>query len=139
MDQQESPAKKLEEFLGWVEECRDRYTAACEAVSHEERRLQDLLHEMEFAPNRNERNRAATKLQQSRRLRRKNKDILQRNEEVVKFFEEQGQKGLLKRMRQLLGKQRTVESYLDGKRVYKPRVEQEVKNGGQILDGKKDY
>lgn len=124
MEQQDSPAKRLEEFLDWVEECRKRYAQACEAVSHEERRLQDLLHEMEFAPNRNERNRAATKLQQSRRIRRKNKDILQRNEEIVKFFEEQGQKGLIKRMRQLIGKQRTVEAYLDGKRVYKPRVKE---------------
>ena len=126
MDQQDSPAKRLEEFLAWVEACRENYAAASEAVSHEERRLQDLLHEMEFATNRNERNRAATKLQQSR----KNKDILQRNEEVVKFFEEQGQKGLLKRMRQLLGRQRTVEAYLDGKRVYKPRVEPGPEKGG---------
>lgn len=124
MGHQDSPAKRLEEFLDWADECGKQYKAACEAVSHEERRLQDLLHEMEFAPGRNERNRAATRLQQSRKLRRKNKDILQRNEEIVKFFEEQGPRNTLKRMRQLLGKQRTVEQYLDGKRVYKPRVEE---------------
>ena len=139
MDQQDSPAKRLEDVLAWVEACKERYEAACEAVAYEERRLQDLLHEIEFAQNRNDRNRASTKLQQSRRIRRKNKDIRQRNDEIVKFFEEQGQRGLLKWMRQLLGKQRTVETYLDGKRVYKPRVEQEPKNGGQLLDGKKDH
>ena len=60
------------------------------------RRLQDLVHAMEFAVDKSER--------------------------IVKFFEEQKNRDTLNRMRQLLGQQRKEEEYLDGERVYKPRV-----------------
>ena len=86
------------------------------------RRLQDLVHAMEFAVDKSERNRVATKLQQSRKYRRQNKDIVKRNERIVKFFEEQKNRDTLNRMRQLLGQQRKEEEYLDGERAYKPRV-----------------
>ena len=43
----------------------------------------------------------------------------------VKFFEEQKNRDTLNRMRQLLGQQRKEEEYLDGERVYKPRVGKE--------------
>lgn len=127
---QRSPAKRLEEFLGFVNECGELYRAAYDVVGKEDLKLQDLLHEMEFAQNRDERNRVATKLQASRKQRRESKDVLKRNEQIVKFFEEQGNRSTLKRMGQLLGRQRTEEQYLDGKRVYKSRAaKQEGKDG----------
>lgn len=91
-------------------------------MNEEDRRLQDLVHAMEFAVDKSERNRVATKLQQSRKYRRQNKDIVKRNERIVKFFEEQKNRDTLNRMRQLLGQQRKEEEYLDGERAYKPRV-----------------
>ena len=90
----------------------------------EDKRLQDLLHEMEFADGENAKRRAATKLQQSRRERRRQKDEVQRLEPIVNFFGELNHKNTLKKMEQLLGKQRKVEEYLNGERVYYPRVKE---------------
>lgn len=64
----------------------------------------------------------ATKLQNSRKERRRNKDIVKLNELVVKIFDEKANRDTLNRMRQLLSRQRKEEEYLFGDRVYKPRV-----------------
>ena len=126
MGKQSSPAKVLEEFLNAVAASKQEYQYAYDAVNEEDRRLQDLLHEVEFAPNKAERNRSATKLQQSRRRRRECKDIVKKNEKLVKFFEEQKNRETLNRMRQLLGQQRKEEEYLASERTYKPRMNQEA-------------
>lgn len=126
MGKESSPAKVLEEFLNAVAASKQEYQYAYDAVNEEDRRLQDLLHEVEFAPNKAERNRSATKLQQSRRRRRECKDIVKKNEKLVKFFEEQKNRETLNRMRQLLGQQRKEEEYLASERTYKPRMNQEA-------------
>ena len=126
MGKESSPAKALEEFLNAVAASKQEYQYAYDAVNEEDRRLQDLLHEVEFAPNKAERNRSATKLQQSRRRRRECKDIVKKNEKLVKFFEEQKNRETLNRMRQLLGQQRKEEEYLASERTYTPRMNQEA-------------
>ena len=117
-----TPAESLEDFLKFVDQCYQEYQIAQEAVSREDKRLQDLLHELEFAKEKGERNRVATKFQRSRRERRKHKDIVKRNELVVKFFEEKPHRDTLNKLRQLLGRQRKEEEYLSSERIYKPRA-----------------
>ena len=114
----------LSDFLKFIRQCEDDYQAAREAVGVEDKRLQDLLHEMEFADGENAKRRAATKLQQSRRERRRQKDEVKRLEPIVNFFGELNHKNTLKKMEQLLGRQRKVEEYLNGERVYYPRVKE---------------
>lgn len=121
-ERQKTPAGQLTEFLNFIDQCHVEYQVAYDAVNEEDRRLQDLLHEMEFAQDKAERNRTATKLQSSRRRRRKNKDIVKKNELVVKFFEEKTHRDTLNKMKQLLGRQRREEEYLASDRTYKPRV-----------------
>lgn len=121
-------SEELQEFLNFVDACRSQYQAAYDAVGLEDRRLQDLLHALEFAEGEKEKRKASTKLRQSRQERRKAKDELKRLEAIVDFFSETPHKGTLNKMRQLLGKQRKTEEYLNGERVYKPRVEE--KQGG---------
>lgn len=121
-------SEKLQEFLNFVDACRSQYQAAYDDVGLEDRRLQDLLHALEFAEGEKEKRKASTKLRQSRQKRRKAKDELKRLEAIVEFFNETPHKGTLNKMRQLLGKQRKTEEYLNGERVYKPRVEE--KQGG---------
>lgn len=123
MGKKKSPAEELAEFLNYIDAVVHEYRYAYDIVNEEDRRLQDLLHEMEFAEDRTERNRVAARLQRSRRLRRKNKDIVKLNERLVKFFEDQKNRETLNRMRQLLGQQRKEEEFLESKRIYKPRVE----------------
>lgn len=117
-------SEALQEFLNFLDACRNQYQAAYDAVGLEDRRLQDLLHALEFAEGEKEKRKASTKLRQSRKERRKAKDELKRLEAIVEFFNETSHRSTLNKMRQLLGKQRKTEEYLNGERVYKPRVEE---------------
>lgn len=122
MSRQRSPAEEIEVFLNFIDACSREYTYVQDMMKEEDNRLQDLLHEMEFAADRAERNRVATKLQASRRARRTNKDIMQKNELLVEFFKDQQNRRTLNLLRQLLGRQRKVEEYLQSERHYKPRA-----------------
>ena len=119
---EKTPSERLKEFLDFVKECGFRYQMAYDAVNREDRRLQDFVHEIEFASDEEDLYRVAMELQESRRERRRNKDEVQLYELLVKFFSEKGPKDTLKRLEQLLGQQRKQEEYLAGDRVYKPRV-----------------
>lgn len=110
-------------FLNYIEQAKAEYRAAHEAVGMEDKRLQDLLHELEFSENENEKRRAGTRLQQSRRERRKQKDRVKRLELLVRFCNEPENKKTLNKMRQMLGEQRKEEKYLNSERIYKPRIE----------------
>lgn len=118
----ESPAEQLTEFLNFVDQCTVEYRLACDTVSEEDKRLQDLLHGIEFSKNRSEADKELTKLRRSRKVRRENKDAVKRYQLIVEFFYDQNNKATLNKMRQLLGRQRKEEEFLNSKRVYKPRV-----------------
>ena len=118
MEKQQEKRRKsevLSEFLKFLQDCENEYELAYEGVRREDKRLQDLLHEMEFAPDKLARNRVATKLHYSRVERRKNKDIVTENEEIVTFFK--NQKSVINGMKELLGRQRKKEDYLNGERT----------------------
>lgn len=116
------PSEVLSDFLNYIDRCRYDYQQAHDAVKREDKRLQDLLHELEFAEGENEKRRAGTKLQQSRRERRQQKDNVMRLELIIQFFDEPTAKSAVNKMRQLLGRQRKQEEFLDGERHYNPRV-----------------
>jgi len=118
----ESPAGQLAAFLAFADQSKEEYRLACEAVSEKDKRLQDLLHAMEFAETRSEADKVTTKLRRSRKRRREAKDTVRRNQLIVEFFNDQNNKTTLNKMRQLLGRQRKEEEYLNGDRVYKPRA-----------------
>ena len=122
--QEKEPSEVLSEFLNYIDKIRYDYKASHDAVKKEEKRLQDLLHELEFAEGENEKRRAGTKLQQSRRTRRQEKDEVKRLELIVKFFDEPNPKNTLNKMRQLLGRQRKEEEYLNGERHYNNRIKE---------------
>ena len=84
---------------------------------------EDALRTGTPVPPLSERNRAAARLQESRRWRRENKDTAQYYKCVVEFFHEKGNRNTLNQMRQLLGRQRKEEEYLGSSRTYYPRVE----------------
>ena len=117
-----SPAEQLAGFLNFVDQCTTEYRLACDTVSEEDKRLQDLLHGIEFSENRSEADKELTKLRRSQKVRREDKDVIRRNQLIVEFFNDQNNKATLNKMRQLLGRQRKEEEYLNSKRVYKPRA-----------------
>ena len=103
---EKDPSEALTEFLEYINDCREQYQAAHESVKTEERRLQDLLHELELAEGENAKRRAATKLRNSRRQRRRKKDEAMRLELIVNFFDEPAQKNSMNKMKQLVKRQK---------------------------------
>lgn len=87
---QRQPSELLQEFLNYIDQVKSEYEMAHEAVGKEDKRLQDFLHELEFAKDRSERNKVSTKFQKSRRERRRQKDEVQRLELLVEFFNNDG-------------------------------------------------
>lgn len=118
-----NPSEIINEFLNFLAHAEVEYETAYADVGKEDSKLQTFLHDMEFAPNKAERNKIATKLQQSRRARRKAKDRVQLFEHVNNFYVDKQNQSLLKALRRLQNEQNTTEKYLFGNREFKNRVD----------------
>lgn len=116
-------SEEIKRFLDFVEESRRIHAVALDNMKIEEKKLQDFLHAIEFETNSKERSKICTKLHQSRLERRRNKDMVEELEEIVKFFQEPQHKKTLDQMTQLLGRVRKVEKY-HADRQYYPRVKE---------------
>lgn len=120
---QKKPSEQINDFLEFLEKAKEEYESAFEKVGEEDRKVQTFLHDTEFAPDRNERNKVATRLQRSRRKRREAKDIVQLYENVYKFYLDRSNQNFIKSLRKLFNDQRMMENYLFGKREFKKRVD----------------
>lgn len=116
------PSEILEQFLDYLDKVKAEYEEAYATVGEEDKRLQDLLHALEFAPNKQERNKVATQFQQSRKKRRIAKDKVLELEKVYEFQKDQNNRPFLKRLRGTLAQQKSEEQYLVSERKYKKRV-----------------
>ena len=105
------PSDRLEQFLNYLESVKEEYEANFAIVGEEDKRLQDLLHALEFAPNKKERNKIATQFQQSRRRRRKAKDKVMELEKVYEFQKDQANRPVLKRLKATITQQKGNEQY----------------------------
>lgn len=117
------PSEQINDFLEFLEIAKEEYESAFERVWEEDRKVQTFLHDTEFALNRNERNKIATRLQRSRKKRREATDIVQLYENAYKFYLDKSNQNFIKALRRFLNEQRTVENYLFGKREFKKRVD----------------
>ncbi len=127
------PSEVIQNFLNAVRTYENEYKIAFDSMRVEDKRLQDLLHEIELSKNAKEKNRAATKLKNSRRLRRENKDKVLMTENIVRFFEDAQNRKVLNQLEQLLGKQRKQEQILLSERIYRPRVKELTTNLGEVI------
>ena len=114
-------SEKIKAFLDFVSECKDNYQSATEGIKLEEKRQQDLLHEIEFAMNPEDWARIGKRMHDCRVQRREYKDTFEEIEPVVSFFAEANHKKTYDQMVQLLGKVRKAEGYHQN-RTYIPRV-----------------
>lgn len=117
------PSEVIKEFLNFLETAKNEYESAYSDVGVEDRKEQTFLHDLEFAPNKNERNKVATRFQQSRKTRRKAKDRAQLYECVSNFYTDKQNQNLIKALRRIQNEQITREKYLFGNREFKNRVE----------------
>lgn len=117
------PSETIGDFLKFLEDAGGEYRAAYTGVGAEDNKLQTFLHDMEFAPSQKERNKIATKLQQSRRARRKAKDRVKLYENIHILYTDKQYANLIKALRRLQNEQAEVEKYLFGSREFKKRVD----------------
>lgn len=117
------PSEIITEFLKFLELAKNEYESAYADVGAEDRKEQTFLHDLEFAPNKNERNKVATRFQQSRRAMRKAKDRAQLYECISSFYTDRQNQNLIKSLRRLQNEQISREKYLFGNREFKNRVE----------------
>lgn len=118
-----NPSEYIKELLDFLEFSKTEYESAYNEVGGEDCKVQTFLHDLEFSPNKSERNKIATRLTQSRRKRRKAKDKVLLYEHVYRFYTEDKTKSLIKSLRRLLNEQNMAENYLFGKREFKNRVD----------------
>lgn len=117
------PSERITEFLNFLEASKHEYESAYADVGKEDCRVQTFLHDLEFAPNKGERNKVATRFQQSRRIRREAKDRAQLYEYINNFYTDKQNQNFLKALRRLQNEQITREKYLFGNREFKNRVD----------------
>lgn len=116
------PSGVIKTFLDFVDNAKSDYNYNLEAMKNEERITQDYLHKLELEGlNCRERSKIATQLVANRQARRNYKDAVEELEPIVDFFEDPQNKNLIKKMSELLGQIRKVESYHQ-RRFYVPKV-----------------
>lgn len=118
-----NPSEIISEFLAFLDFASSEYEASFANVGKEDSKVITFAHDLEFAANKNERNKIATKFQQSRRYRRKEKDKAQLYELVHKFYLDKQNRVLLNALKRLLNDQIAREKYLFGEREFKHRVD----------------
>lgn len=119
----DKPSEVITGFLKFLEAAAREYESAYADVGKEDSRVQTFLHDMEFAPNKGERNKIATRLQQSRRQRRKAKDQVKLYESIYRFYTDKQNQNFLKALRRMQNEQIAEEKYLFGIREFKNRVD----------------
>lgn len=115
-------AKAIREADRQPEQCQEAYRLSYSSVGDEDKSLQDYLHALEFTDNKYDMHNEALKLWQSRKVRRRHKDIMLLNKEIAEYFADGSGKKFLNELRQLLGRQRKQEQYVEGQRAYHRRM-----------------
>ena len=120
--EEKKPSEVLEQFLTYMDTVKTEYEESFAIVNQEDKRLQDLLHALEFAPNKQERNKIATQFQRSRKRRRKAKDKVLELEKIYELQKDQVNRPFMKRLKGTITQQKGTEQYIAGQREYKKRV-----------------
>lgn len=113
---------RVKNAIDCVEQCQEAYRLSYSSVGDEDKSLQDYLHALEFTDNKYDMHNEALKLWQSRKARRRHKDIMLLNKEIAEYFADGAGKKFLNELRQLLGRQRKQEQYVEGQRAYHRRM-----------------
>lgn len=116
------PSDIILDFLNLLEKSSTIHDEAFRIVGGEDKKTVDFMHKIEFAENKAERNKVATKFQQSRKVRRNAKDEVLLYENIVKFAGNISHKATIRDLKTVLGLQKQREEYLASERTYKERV-----------------
>lgn len=127
-DAENITSQKIEDFISFLENAAKEYAAAKDEVDRRSQANFDYLHDLEFASNKNERNRVATKVHKNQIARREAKDRMQLNDKLAKFYLDQGNRPFFKKLKSLIVEQQKAEEFIQSDRHYIRRV------GGEDAD-----
>lgn len=120
---QRKPSEVIEEFLSFLENANSDHIQCNQTVEKCNKKNIDYLHDMEFAKDKGERNRIATKIHNNQIQRRTAKDrALELLEKPAAFFTDKSNKPFIGQMKRLLKEQRDREAYLANNREYVRRA-----------------
>lgn len=119
---QHKPSEVIEEFLSFLENANSEHIQCNQTVEKCNKKNIDYLHDMEFAKDKSERNRIATKIHNNQRQRRTAKDRALELEKPAAFFADKSNKPFIGQMKRLLKEQRDREAYLANNREYVRRA-----------------
>lgn len=124
MDKQK-PSEVIESFLKFLEDSNTEHIDCGKTVEICNKKNIDYLHDMEFAKDKGERNRIATKIHKNQIVRRKAKDRAMKLEKPAAFFIDKSNKPFIGALKRLLKEQKDKESYLESEREYVRRAGEE--------------
>ena len=114
---------ELERTLNFFSDVLSDYKYNYDKVNEQEKLTQDYLHDIELGGLCcKERSKVATKLQENRKNRRYYKDVVEELQPIIDFLNDNANRGLVNKLKEVLGKVRKAESY-HSNRTYFPRVE----------------
>lgn len=112
------PSEVIEDFLTFLENANREHIECEQTVDICGKRNIDYLHDMEFAKDKGERNRIATKIHNNQIQRRIAKDRALELEKVAAFFVDKSNKPFIGQLRRLLKEQKEKEHFLESDREY---------------------
>ena len=135
---EQKPSEVISGFLSFLEQMNVEHIACNKTVEICNQRNIDYLHAMEFAKDKNARNRVATKIHNNQVNRRKAKDRALKTEHIAKFFTDKNNRPFINAIKRLLKEQENREKYLESDRHYERRVGDSDADdtGGQQAAGK---
>ena len=120
---EEKQSEIISAFLKLLDDVPKEYKVACDFVNEKDKEAQDIMHEVELNQLKtNEKAKLMTELQNNRRERRYWKDKVDEYQPLNDYLNQSKEfKNIINQLKQILGKVRKAEKYLE-ERTYKPRV-----------------
>ena len=112
------PSEVIEDFLSFLENANKEHLECDQTVEICNKRNIDYLHDMEFAKDKGERNRIATKIHNNQIQRRAAKDRALELDKPSAFFTDKSNKPFIGQLRRLLNEQKDKERFLESDREY---------------------
>lgn len=116
------PSEVIEDFLSFLENANKEHIECEQTVEICNKRNIDYLHDMEFAKDKGERNRIATKIHDNQVQRRTAKDRALELDKPAAFFTDKNNKAFIGQLKRLIKEQKERESYLANEREYVRRA-----------------
>lgn len=116
------PSEVIEEFLSFLENANKEHIECEQTVEICNKRNIDYLHDMEFAKDKSERNRIATKIHNNQIQRRNAKDRALELDKPAAFFTDKSSRPFIGQLKRLLKDQKDRETYLANDREYVRRA-----------------